>query len=260
MTCSTILKFQQRLVKEYNSSLNLPADYRFINGVPVLPVPPLDLAQDGVMILGAYPTALFARIGSERDVPIGNISRPFVDETYFDGSSARQVEAGKELTDRYLRPLQLRRNQCWITNLVRVFLFKQGHLDKYRRLGYQVKFPERTKCFEALGGSDANLVWFYEELQIAKPRVVITLGAEVAGILRDAKSSSARSKLLDGTLREFELGGKVFPCIHLAHPGITMRSSSSHTGTKRNQWHEKNVEHCKAACSVLDELLNRGKR
>jgi hypothetical protein len=72
--------------------------------------------------------------------------------------------------------------------------------------------------------------------------------------LQKVKSASARSKLLNGTRQEFQLGGTTFPCIHLAHPGITMRPSSAH-----NKWADKNAEHCKIACEILDDLLERKK-
>jgi hypothetical protein len=102
----------------------------------------------GVCIVGAYPSARFATIGRERDVPVGDNCGPFSIECYFDGSRVRTVNSGKELEDEYLAPLGLRRQDCWITDLVRVFLFKQGHVDKYRRLGCRWPAAETRRGFE----------------------------------------------------------------------------------------------------------------
>jgi len=77
------------------------------------PAVPLDVAQDGVFIIGAYPTAKFATINRERDVPTRDINGPFSDEQYFDGSRIRPVKSGQELEQAYLEPLGLRREQCW---------------------------------------------------------------------------------------------------------------------------------------------------
>jgi len=68
--------------------------------------------------------------------------------------------------------------------------------------------------------------WLEEELALARPRVVITLGAEVAGILREVKGSKKRNALLGGEVWPLELGGKTYQVVHLAHPGIVMRPAS----------------------------------
>jgi len=131
---SDVRDFQRKLFSSYVDCLDLPASYKYIHENPVQPVVPLDTCRGGVFILGAYPSARFAAIGMERDVPVGDNCGPFSTESYFDGSTVRTVNSGHELETEYFKPLGLRRENCWITDLVRVFLFKQGHIDKYRRL------------------------------------------------------------------------------------------------------------------------------
>ena len=121
-----VQRFQKRLHAEYKRDLSLPQTYKYIYGNPVQPVVPLDTAQDGVCIIGAYPSAQFATIGSERDVPVGDNCGPFSTERYFDGSRVRTVASGYELEKAYLAPLGLQREQCWITDLVRVFCSRKG--------------------------------------------------------------------------------------------------------------------------------------
>lgn len=76
-----------------------------------------------------------------------------------------------------------------------------------------------------------GLHWLEEEVYVAKPKVIISLGAEVAGILQKVKSRKKRNELLGGDLKEVNLGSKNYPVIHFAHPGIVMRTAS-----ERNPW------------------------
>ncbi|RKY69989.1 MAG: hypothetical protein DRP97_04495 [Candidatus Latescibacterota bacterium] len=145
------------------------------------------------------------------------------------------------------------RKKCWITVLVRVFLFKEGHLAKHRRLG--CAWPEREtrsqfECFAHKG-----MHWLEEELVLAQPKLVITLGAEVAGILRGVKGQKKRNDLLGGELKECQLGAASYPVIHLAHPGIVMRPVS-----KRNPWPRLHREtHIPVAREIVERLVPRRK-
>ena len=224
-----IRDFQKRLFAAYKNDLSLPSTYEYIYGNPVQPVVPLDTSQGGVCIIGAYPSARFATIGAERDVPVGDNCGPFSTERYFDGTRVRTVNSGEELEQAYLTPLGLRRSQCWVTNLVRVFLFKKGHIAKYRRLGCE--WPERETRSQFEEYALQGMHWLEEELALARPCLVITLGTEVAGILRQVKGSQKRNTLLGGEVRPLELGGKAYQVVHLAHPGIVMRPAS-----ERNPW------------------------
>lgn len=226
---TTIAQFQKRLFAEYKGSLSLPLRYSYISGVDVEALVPIDTHQGGVFLLGAYPSARFAAVPPERDVPVADNCGPFSTERYYDGSRVRTVDSGEELEKGYLRPLGLDRTQCWITDLVRVFLFKDRHLDKYRRLGCDWPGRETRTLFEQFAVEGMH--WLEEELRVAEPKVVITLGAEVAGILQGVKGSLERNSLLSGQVRSISLGGFTYRTIHLAHPGIVMRPSTS-----RNPW------------------------
>jgi hypothetical protein len=68
----TIGRFQRSLFRECCGSLNLPRTYKYLYGSPVQPIVPIDTHQDGVFILGAYPSARFASLAGERDVPVGD--------------------------------------------------------------------------------------------------------------------------------------------------------------------------------------------
>jgi uracil-DNA glycosylase len=224
-----IRDFQKRLFAAYKNDLSLPSNYQYIYGNPVQPVVPLDTSQSGVCIIGAYPSARFATIGSEQNVPVGDNCGPFSTERYFDGTRVRTVDSGKELEQAYLTPLGLQRSQCWITDLVRVFLFKKEHIAKCRRLGCE--WPERETRSQFEEYAAQGMHWLEEELALARPRLVITLGAEVAGILRQVKGRQKRNAWLGGEVRPLKLGGKAYQVVHLAHPGIVMRPES-----ERNPW------------------------
>lgn len=167
-------------------------------------------------------------------------------ELPFDPSTA----SGKELDGHYLEQMGIDRSQCWITNLVRTFLFKQGHVDKYERLGCTNLPPETWKKFKKLARSDINLHWLQRELDLARPRVLITLGAEVAGVLHKITAHAARDQLLNGEPHRVNIGSNSYTSFHLAHPGIVMRR-----GWKRNPWPELHEKHCGAVRTELRKLL-----
>jgi uracil-DNA glycosylase len=246
---NAIQDFQRRLYANYKNGLSLPPTYKYIYGNPVQPIVPIDTAQDGVCIIGAYPTARFATIGMERDVPLEDIGGPFSNERYFDGSRVRTIASGTELENEYLTPLGLQHDKCWITNLVRVFLFKNEHLEKYRRL--LCVWPERETRDQFESFAQEGLHWLQDELALARPRLVITLGAEVAGILQNVNGQNERNALLNGDLKEFCLGSTTYSVIHLAHPGIVMRPPS-----ESNPWPElhKN-EHIPRVRKIIEHLV-----
>lgn len=246
---SAVQDFRRRLYADYKGDLSLPPTYKYIYSNPVQPVVPLDTAQGGVCIIGAYPSAKFATIGSEQNVPVGDNCGPFSTERYFDGSRVRTVASGDELENAYLAPLRLVREQCWVTDLVRVFLFKKGHLAKYRRLGCTWPERETRSQFEAF--AEQGMHWLEEELALAQPRLVITLGAEVAGILQHVRGQRRRNALLGGDVKSLQLGAASYLVINLAHPGIVMRPASD-----RNPWPRLHSEtHIPAAREAVERLV-----
>ena len=221
----------------YVRELSLPKPYSYLYGNPVRPVVPRQTASRGIMILGAYPSARFECIGKYSSVPVADLAAPFSDESYFDGRRFRTVRSSDELDSIYLAPLGVSRYNCWITNLVKTFLFKPGHVAAYRALGVEHPPRETRSMFFELATHPANFEWLSREIELARPRLVITLGAEVAAAIRGFSSATAGRKLLLATVHELRIGEMDGLHVHLAHPGIVMR------GGKRNPWPDLTARH-----------------
>jgi hypothetical protein len=82
--------------------------------------------------------------------------------------------------------------------------FQHGHLSKYRRLGCSWSERETRSEFELF--SEQGMNWILEELQLARPKVVIALGSEVIGILQYVGGQTQRNELLGGDIKEFCAG------------------------------------------------------
>ncbi len=232
-----IQNFQQRLFSHYKDSLSLPSTYNYLYGNPVKPVVPLDTNRNGVLVMGAAPPARLAAIGTEFDVPVENCDRPFSATPYFDGRRLRNVIGEKNLLNNYLNLLGLRRRQCWLTCLVKIFLFEESHLSKYRRLGCDWPEYGTAGCFHKL--AHQSLDWLAQELELACPRLVITLGIETATVLQAVPGVPHPDELLSGELHDLWLDNTVYPVIHL--PGPTMLQSQTENGVtwRWQQWDEQ---------------------
>ena len=110
----SIQRFLKRLCAEYKETLSVPQNCNYLYGNPINPVVPLDVAQDGVFIIGAYPTAkvrcpstvsgmcrsgILTALSPMNSISTGHVSVP--------------VKSGQELEQAYLGPLGLHREQCW---------------------------------------------------------------------------------------------------------------------------------------------------
>lgn len=96
---------------------------------------PIETALNKVMIVGAYPSAKFFTVRANddtlvTDTPVADNDSPFSNEQYFDGSRVRTIPSGKELNEVILDRLGIDKSDCWITDLVKVFLFKEGHVER----------------------------------------------------------------------------------------------------------------------------------
>lgn len=241
-----IQNFQQRLYAHYKESLSLPPTYHYLYGNPVQTVVPVETAQRGICIIGAYPPARLALVGAESQVPVADSNRPFAAEPYFDGSRVRTVSSGDALAEAYLAPLGLSRQQCWLTYLVKVFLFRDEHLAKYRRLGCAWPEGETGSRFDLLARQ--SLDWLEEELTLARPRLVVTLGAEVAGVLQRVPGFDTGQSLLGGQVQDLWLGETVYPALHLAAPDLVLQPGSE---AHRLHWQV----HLPAAREVVGQLV-----
>lgn len=78
--------------------------------------------------------------------------------------------------------------------------------------------------FAALGRQ--SIEYLAEEISVANPRLVVTLGAEVAGVIRAINGPTGSKALLGGDAVSVTIGSHQVNVVHLAHPGIVMRPSS----------------------------------
>ena len=223
-----IRQLRKSIYRSYAECVGLDPHAQYVQGTPIRPVVPLDAAQGGLFLIGAYPSARFHQIDGVRDVPVGDNLGPFESERWFDGARVREQPSAIELENHFLAPMGLNRGHCWITNLVKVFLFKKGHRRKYKQLGASLPAGYRRECFHELG--ERSVLFLERELRLAKPRLVVTLGREVAGVLKGVRSPSAQSALLVPTVADLCIGGMTFPTMHCAHPGILMRSAAAPRG------------------------------
>jgi uracil-DNA glycosylase len=223
----------RKMYEGYAAFVGLDPTARYLHGTPLRPVVPLDTGVGEVFVLGAYPSARFALIDGIADVPVGDNMGPFENERWFDGARVREQPSARELRDFFLEPLALERSRCWISDLVKVFLFKEGHVDRYRRLGAEAPGGYARERFAEL--AERSLPWIERELEAARPKLLITLGAEVAGILRKVRSSSAQVDLLIPRVEPISIGRVVVSAVHCAHPGILMRPAPTNPWPERHR-------------------------
>jgi uracil-DNA glycosylase len=217
-----INKYQRKIWRNYKSEIGLPENYCYLYGNPIKVHVPLDTAPNGLMIIGAYPTAHFNVIGSETNVPVEDHLYPFSNEIYFDGSSINTVKSGSEIEEYFLKKLNINRNDCWITDLVKVFLFKKGHIEKYRRLGNTIQSETRS---EFNNFAKKSKIYINEEIQLATPKVIIGLGTEVNSIMLDKGEKGATLLMSNSEMVNYSLNGIDYPYFPLPHPGILMRNT-----------------------------------
>lgn len=186
----------------------------------------MQTATGGLMIVGAYPSARFesrpsvSRPGRQRLVPIADNLHPFAKEEYFDGVRVRRLESGKGIRTHLLEPLGLVADDCWITDLVKVFLYKPDHVDSCGDAVPAFRVTELRSRFLELGR--ASLPWLREECDLCRPKLVITLGEEVAQVVsgerRDADDLLNRPVAHPSSIGDY-------PTLFLPHPDACRRSA-----------------------------------
>jgi hypothetical protein len=131
----TVKEYQIDCFEKYKSQIDYNSDYKYLFGNPINVLVPIETAINKFMVVGAYPSAKFFTINNVSDTPVYDNDSPFSNESYFDGTRVRSIPSGKELNEVILSNIGIDRSDCWITDLVKVFLFKQGHIDRYEKLG-----------------------------------------------------------------------------------------------------------------------------
>lgn len=221
---NTIRKYLKNTWFNYKESLDLHEPYTYLYGNPIKVHVPVDIATDGLMIVGAYPTAHFNTLKGPdgkliTKVPVEDHLYPFSNEKYFDGSGIDSVKSGKEIEEYFLKKLDIDRNKCWITDLVKVFLFKPGHIDRYHKIGYTSFRANRDEFLNLAGQS---LPYLHQEIELANPKVIIGLGAEVNAIIHN-KSIKEATRLISKNPILKTINGRTIPYFACPHPGILMR-------------------------------------
>ncbi len=223
-----IKEYQELCKSAYKAAIHYPESYTYLTGIPIKVQIPIETAVNKVMIVGAYPSAKFYTVQRNdgtfiHDTPLDDNDSPFSNETYQDGKRLRTIPSGKELNEVILHKIGVQRQDCWITDLVKVFLFKEGHVKKYQALG---KFDIKPNRKDFKKYAELSLKWLYEEIELCNPCVIILLGIEVTSAVlklepdaaKEALSGISISKLIKEKERQF---------ICLPHPGILMRKNQN---------------------------------
>ena len=215
----TISEYQKKCFKEYKASISYPEEYTYFFGNPINPIVPVETAVGKVMVVGAYPSARFYTVNSVQSTPLYDNDAPFSNETYYDGTRLRFTPSGEELNEVVLEKFGIKREQCWITDLVKVFLFNKDHVSRYQKLG-KTDVVENRSHFEEYGRK--SMKWLKEEIDIANPKLIILLGTEVIRSVLNISENEAR-KLLTGDVIQRDLTWKKSNILCLPHPKFLLK-------------------------------------
>jgi hypothetical protein len=224
----TIQQYLKKCSKEYIDSIKFPQDTSFLYGNPVKTVVPIEAAIGKIMVIGPQPAAQVHFVDNIPDVPLYNATAPFSIEPYYDGSRVRSSFTGQELSEVILETLEIKREDCWLTSLVKVFLFDDDHVKKYHRLGKEIK-ENRSRYMEY---ANKSLPWIRHEIEIANPSAILLLGEQVISSLLLVSLEEAR-ELMTGKVVEKKIIWKNSNFICLPPPGVILDRSA------RNPWPRK---------------------
>jgi len=224
-TKNDILKFQQECFKHYLNDIRkkiteFPEKYLFPDGNPILPILPVKTEKKKIMFVGAFPSARFENRKGLL-IPIANNLSPFGKEEYFDGQQIRKQASREVLEEEFFSNLNINADEHWITDLVKVYLMPEKHIKNCVQINPNLKYVDTHKLFKKI--AIASLEWFYREVEICKPRLIITFGEVVARVIKsDFKTNN--DKLLNGQITPFLIVGKDYNICHLPHPEIVRRN------------------------------------
>ncbi len=222
-TDRAILDYQQKCYSDYTKDLielGLPQSYTYPDGNPIRPLPPLKTSRNGLMVVGAYPSARFEYRRSpdnprrRRLVPIADNLQPFGYEQYFDGLRTRTLESADGLNEHLLSPLDLEADQCWITDLVKVFLYKKEHVGSCGEIHPNFRVTQLREKFTDL--AKKSIPWLQKECNLCKPGLIVTMGEEVAQVILGDFRASADDLLNRDFSHTTQLGN--YPVLFLPHP------------------------------------------
>ncbi len=223
-----IHQYHKKCFKEYQGSIRFPKETTYLYGNPVQTVMPLQTAIGKVMVIGPHPAARLYFLDNIPDVPLYDSNAPFATDPYYDGSRVRNSLMGEELVEVILETLGVKEEDCWLTTLVKVFLFDSEHVKKYRTLGKEI-VENKSKYMEF---ANRSISWIRQEIEMANPYAVVLMGEEVISSLLLVSGEEAR-QFMTGKAIEKKIIWKNTNFICLPRPGLLLDRSA------RNPWPRK---------------------
>jgi hypothetical protein len=108
---------------------------------------------------------------------------------------------------------------CWITNLVKVFLYKKEHIKSYKAFDPYFNIQMYRNDFINLGKNSIN--WLKEEIGLCRPKVIVTLGYEVAQVVSGKEKIKAEEILQSDITHPDNVNGT--PTVYAPHPDACRR-------------------------------------
>jgi uracil-DNA glycosylase len=222
-----IRNYQRKCFRQYKETIGYPEERTFLYGNPVEVAVPLEVATGKAMVIGLNPAAKAYEVEGQKEVPLYSSSFPFSAEKYFDGKSVQNI-AGSDDLAALLQKLGIAREDCWLSTLIKIYLFNSKDVAKYNKLGNFKVAPDEFN-FKEYGAK--SMPWIEEEAGIAEPQLIILLGLETISLFYDLSPTKAKH-LVDGQLKELRMGRKSFPALCLQDAGLMLNNN------KRNPWPE----------------------
>ena len=248
-TTNDILKFQQECYKHYLNDIRekiteFPEKYLFPDGNSILPILPVKTEKGKLMFVGAFPSARFENRNGLL-IPATNNLSPFGKEEYFDGQQIRKQASREVLEEEFFSKLNINGDEHWITDLVKVYLMPEKHIKNCIQINSNLKYVDTHKLFKKI--AIASLEWFYREVEICKPRLIVTFGEVVARVIKsDFKSNN--QELLSGQISQVRILDLDYNICHLPHPEIVRRNK---------EWQENNSIIMSQLSYEIKKLLNK---
>ena len=209
--------YQNYIPLMQNDLQEFPKNYVYPDGNPIRPVLPVQITQNNIMIIGAFPSARFERRNGKL-IPIADNLSPFGEEKYFDGREIRVQASRESLNKNYFSQLDIKPSELWITDLVKIYLFPEKHIKNCREISPHIEFINTHKMFETIAKTESNIYWIKREIEICNPQLIITLG-EIPARVITSDYKTKNKELLNGSIREVKFS-KIYKISHLAHPEI----------------------------------------
>jgi len=215
-----ILEFQKRCYNNYLKELIekglVPKQYLFPFGNPIRPVLPTKTEINGIMLIGAFPSARF-EVVNKMLIPCANNLSPFGEEEYFDGMQVRVQESRRSLNENYFSKLNINPDRIWLTDIVKIYLYPEKHIKNCKEVNKSISYINTHKAFKKI--AVASMKYLVEEISICSPKLIITLGEIPARVLTNDKKTN-NDELLNGAVVSKNIEGNHYNLAHLAHPEI----------------------------------------